>query len=407
MGEFKCAYCKKDIPDSNYWFCATIFGKTREEDYNAHYCNELCQERHLSQRLHQQLEIGRELYSKMKQEFEETNSNLQQQLNKAQRRIKINALRANVQTKCAQTAEDERNQLQQQLAVKDAELQHVKNGYTCKMCKSELQQQLAETQGERTYWIERAQEAEGQLAEQQVKTKAANAAKEEVFKWLGHSESARKQVEAERDQLKQQLQAERKEHLEALEDMDDRLHEAEAKIQKWESLFGKVSDMLEFQQYEARLAEQQSENQSLKKQLSTWEETSRLDAENINRAWSEYHKLEAKSAVMRGALQFYADKNIYRAYENYNVGGYNDPQIYFDEGEKACKALADDAGQFLEQYNRMKNALENIIDPMAYLFRKAEEQGRVVTEYSAHYFCNDIETYKWFAREALPDRENK
>lgn len=59
---------------------------------------------------------------------------------------------------------------------------------------------------------------------------------------------------------------------------------------------------------------------------------------------TELRDLRAKHGRLVKALKFYADQNNYHAFENYRLGGYNDPAIVSDEGEKARKALADEEG---------------------------------------------------------------
>jgi thioesterase domain-containing protein len=64
----------------------------------------------------------------------------------------------------------------------------------------------------------------------------------------------------------------------------------------------------------------------------------------INKAHSAFHTTSAEAGErVRGlveALEFYAEQNNYEAFENNRSGGYSDPAIFIDDGDRARKTLA-------------------------------------------------------------------
>jgi hypothetical protein len=184
---------------------------------------------------------------------------------------------------------------------------------------ADLQQQLAETQGERTYWMDRAQEAEGQLGEQQAKLK----------KDIGS------------------LYSDYREQFKRAEAAETKCVQLNIQLQKTDGIAFERKRALCLLNSMVLNGEKHTE-ESLKVVNSA--------LEGNDASW--ILEQDAKLAVMRGALKKVQEKFVYTL----SVDG----QFYdlFEQGTCGAiidEALADDAGRkYQEQYDRMRDALEKL-----------------------------------------------
>ena len=76
----------------------------------------------------------------------------------------------------------------------------------------------------------------------------------------------------------------------------------------------------------------------------------------------ERDELQAQVAVLRGALEFYAAEETHNAHELYGRnGGYSDPAIIFDEGERARKSLSTTPAEAAERVQKLAELLQDAV----------------------------------------------
>ena len=87
------------------------------------------------------------------------------------------------------------------------------------------------------------------------------------------------------------------------------------------------------------------------------------DLKKCNAEWKEnYFALQAQVALLRGALEFYAAEETHNAHELYGRnGGYSDPAIIFDEGERARKSLSTTPAEAAERVQKLAELLQDAV----------------------------------------------